>query len=265
METETNSNKKKSRTLLILSGVLLSSFLIYFAVMSALGPSHKLDEIKEKYAKSNENEKQDERIYSDSAYLRLLKDKAFLQSKIAMAETDSIYMTINLGDSTANLEISGVTVHSAQISDIRISRILSAGNEYVISSMLATPFTIENDLASIKKEPLMIKMAPKDTSEYKPDVIPDTSDYEPVNYVLYLNNGIRLYVYQSDEDKANDRKHRFIFDLKDRLRNTTASLESIIRFRVPEYHPFIKIELPKAEAKVLYRAIPRHGQIAFYR
>ena len=53
----------------------------------------------------------DERIYSDSAYLKLLKEKAFLQSRIAMAQTDSIYLTLNFADSSANLEISGVVVH----------------------------------------------------------------------------------------------------------------------------------------------------------
>ena len=31
-----------------------------------------------------------------------------------MAETDSIYLTLNLADSTVNLEISGVSVHSGQ-------------------------------------------------------------------------------------------------------------------------------------------------------
>jgi len=33
----------------------------------------------------------------------------------------------------------------------------------------------------------MIKMAPKDTSEYKPDIMPDTSITEPVNYILEMN------------------------------------------------------------------------------
>jgi len=264
METEIKS--KSGRTWLLTTGVFVTAFLVYFGVMSALGPSRKLTEIKNKYTVSgSENQKQDERLFSDSVYLKLLKDKAFLQSRIAMAETDSIYMTLNLSDSTANLEISGVVVHSAKIDRVNISKILELGNEYVISMMLATPFTIESALATIKKEPLLIKMAPKDTSEYKPDVAPDTSDYEPVNYILYLDNGIRLYVYQSEETHAGDRRHRFMFDLKDRLRNSSEALRSVIRLKVPDYHPFIRIELPKAEAKVLYRAIPRQGQIAFYR
>ena len=57
--------------------------------------------------------------------------------------------------------------------------------------LLSSPMNIVSDLATIRKEPLMIKMAPKDTSEFKPDIIPDTSDYEPVNYILEMDNGIQ--------------------------------------------------------------------------
>ena len=56
--------------------------------------------------------------------------------------------------------------------------------------------------ATIEKEPIMIKMAPKDTSEYKPDIMPDTSVIEPVNYILEMTNGTRIYVYQEEEDNA---------------------------------------------------------------
>jgi hypothetical protein len=197
--------------------------------------------------------------------LKLLKEKAFLQARISMAETDSVYMTLNLADSTANLEISGVAVHSAKIREIKTSRILRSGNEYAISTMLSSPMNVISDFATIKKEPLMIKMAPKDTSEFKPDIIPDTSDYEPVNYILEMDNGVRIFVYQDTDTITSDKNNLFIFDLSDRLRNTWSSLKSLARFRVPEYHPFIRIRLPKADAKIFYRATPRHGQIAVYR
>ena len=62
-------------------------------------------------------------------------------------------------------------------------------DENLLLTMLSTPFTIENSIATIKKEPVMIKMAPKDTSEYKPDIIPDTSLTEPVNYILEMTDG----------------------------------------------------------------------------
>jgi hypothetical protein len=110
----------------------------------------------------------------------------------------------------------------------------------------------------------MIKMAPKDTSEFKPDIIPDTSDFEPVNYILEMDNGIRIFVYQNSDTINSDKNKVFFFDLNDRLKNTWSSLKSIAKFKVPEYHPYIKIRLPKADAKIFYRAIPRHGQIAVY-
>lgn len=265
MDNFENKRLKGKHTALIIIGSFLFMILVYFTIMSVRAPGKKLDEIRAKFGlQATPENKIDERFYSDSAYMAMLKEKAFLQARISMAETDSVYMTLNLADSTANLEISGVIVHSAKISDIKISGILRRGNEYANSDMLSTPMNVVSDFASIKKEPLMIKMAPKDTSEFKPDIIPDTTDYEPVNYILEMDNGIRIFVYQETDTITSDKNNLFFFDLNDRLRNTWSSLKSIASFRVPEYHPFIRIRLPKADAKILYRATPRHGQIAVY-
>jgi hypothetical protein len=233
--------------------------------MSMIGPIRKLEEIKNEFgSKTAEKNEVDQQILMDSTYLKLLKEKAFLQSRVVMAETDSIYLTISLTDSIANLEISGVVVHKAKIKSVRTSKILAKSNENAILSMLATPFTITHAFATIKKEPLMIKMAPKDTSEYKPDIMPDTSITEPVNYILEMKGGIRIYVYQEENVKFTDRISHLSFDIKDRLRDTWSSLKSIAVFKVPEYHPFIKLRLPRTDAKIIYRAIPKNGQIAVF-
>jgi hypothetical protein len=157
-----------------------------------------------------------------------------------------------------------VVVHSAKISEISASKILTMGNENIILSMLATPFVISGSLATIEKDPVMLKLAPKDTSEYKPDIMPDTSITEPANYILEMTNGTRLYVYQDDNVKASEKMSQFMFDLKDRIRNTLSSLKNVLFFKVPEYHPFIKLKLTRADAKIIYRAIPKNGQVAVY-
>jgi hypothetical protein len=131
--------------------------------------------------------------------------------------------------------------------------------------MLAMPLTIENDFATIMKEPLMLKMAPKDTSEYKPDIVPDTTNTEPVNYRFDMNNGTRLYVYQNTGENDGGSLNRLFFDLNDRFRNFSENLKSIITFKVPDYHPSIKIKMAKADAKIIYRALPKHGQVALFR
>jgi len=265
METEiTNKRPHRKITFIVLISII-SVFIIYYSIMSIISPVRKLEEIKNEFgAKAAEKNEVDQKILMDSTYLKLLKEKAFLQSRIVMAETDSIYLTLNLSDSTANIEISGVVVHKAKMKSLKTSKILLAGNENAILSMLATPFTISHAFATIKKEPVMIKMAPKDTSEYKPDIMPDTSITEPVNYILEMNGGIRIYVYQEENVKFNARISHISFDLKDRLRDTWSALKSVAVLKVPEYHPFIKIRLPRTDAKIIYRAIPKNGQIAVF-
>jgi len=262
---EYDNTKPRRNVFLIVLLSLAALFTTYFTVMSLLSPARKLEKLKNEYAaKTSEKEKAGQPVLTDAAYLKLLKQKSFLQSRILMAGTDSIYLTINLADSSANLEISGVAVHKARMSDVKVSKILMEDNEKAILSLLAKPFSINYARATIKKEPVMVKMAPKDTSQYKPDVMPDTSITEPVNYILEMTGGIRIYVYQSENIKFDDRVNQFRFDLTDRLNDTWSALKSVAILKVPEYHPYIKMKLRRSDAKIIYRAIPRNGQIAIF-
>ncbi len=268
MNMEPVTEKKMSGRIIALISALifLVMFIIYYSIMMMMSPGSKYAEIRNEFGiDSTEQHRKDNPIFSDSTYLKLLKEKAFLQSRMIMAETDSIYLTLNLGDSTAHLEISGVSVHKVKFTGMEASKIFIKGDENLILSLMSRPFTIANDRATIKKEPVMIKMAPKDTSEYKPDIMPDTSITEPVNYILEMTDGTRIYICQQENEKPEDRKSRSRFDFQYRLRDAWSSLKSIVRFRVPEYHLFIKIYLPRSDAKIIYRAIPKYGQVGLYR
>jgi hypothetical protein len=266
METEiTNKESRRKVTFIVLISII-SVLILYYSIMSMISPVRKLEKIKNEFGnKTTGKSEVNKRILTDSTYIDLLKEKAFLQSRIVMAETDSIYLTINLADSTVNIEISGVVVHRAKMSRVQTSKLLTKGNENIILSMLASPFTISHSYATIKKEPVMIKMAPKDTSEYKPDIMPDTSITEPVNYILEMTGGTRIYVYQEENVKFKDRMSRLNFDIKDRLRDTWRSLKSVAVLKVPDYHPYIKMRLPRTDAKIIFRAIPKNGQVAVSR
>jgi hypothetical protein len=265
METENTNRKPRGKVTLIVLISMILAFIVYYSVMSMISPGRKLAEIRNEIdTKTSEKSEIDQKILKDSTYVKLLKERAFLQSKTVMAQTDSIYLTLNLTDSIANLEISGVVVHKAKLSHIEISKILLGDNEYSLLAMLPSPFIISQSFSTIKKEPLMIKMAPKDTSEYKPDIMPDTSITEPVNYILVMKSGIRIYVYQKENIKLNDRISQFRFDFSDRLRDTWSALKRVVTMKVPEYHPFIKIRLPRTDAKIIYRSIPKNGQIAVF-
>ena len=265
METENTNKKHRGKIALIVLISLILIFIVYYSVMSMISPVRKLAEIKNEIGiKTAEKNGIEQKILKDSSYLRLLKERNFLQSRIVMAQTDSIYLTLNLIDSIANLEISGVVVHKAKMSHIETSKMLIADHDNSLLSIMPSPFIISQSFATIKKEPVMIKMAPKDTSEYKPDIMPDTSITEPVNYILVMKSGIRIYVYQNENVKLNDRISQFKFDLNDRLRDTWSALKSVSTLKVPEYHPFIKIKLSRTDAKIIYRSIPKNGQIAVF-
>jgi hypothetical protein len=246
-------------------GFLILIFMIYYAVMSLLSPSSQITNINRDYGyKISESLKSDERIISDSAFVSMNREKSFYQARVLMAESDSICLALNLSDSSAILEINGVAVHKAKISEIAISKVFQKADEYSVTALVATPFTVENDYSTLRKEPVMIKMAPKDTSEYKPDILPDTTNSESVNYIFEMTNGIRLYVYQTTGENKGDKLALFIFDLNDRLSNFVHNLKRLMDFKVPEYHPSIKIRMVKADAKIIYRALPKHGLISVF-
>lgn len=263
--------KKRKRTstakkiiLFGLSFIIIASML-YYTVMSLISTSRKISEINNSYSfKQIEKTTIDERFFTDSSFVEIQKERAYIQSRVAMAESDSIGLTLNLKDSLAFLEINGVVVHKTKISYQQICKAFNKANSYAVSSMLSSPLNIVKDTATIKKIPLMVKMAPKDTSEYKPNEIPDTSGFEPVNYILELNNGIRLFVYQEENDKFIDVYSQTLFDLTDRVKNTLEALRRITAFEIPEYRLYIKIRMPKKDAKIIYRAIPKKGLITVF-
>jgi hypothetical protein len=254
------------KTVFYIMGSFILALMMYYAVMSLFSPARKISAINSEYSyKPPENIKADERIFSDSAFISMNREKAFYQARVLMAESDSICLSLNLSDSTAVLEINGVAVHRAKVFAIDVSKVFRKADNYSISAMMAIPFTLENDYATIKKEPVMIKMAPKDTSEYKPDILPDTAKTESVNYMLEMENGCRLYIYQNVDGNHGGSLSLFFFDLNDRLRDIRDNLKSIFLLKIPEYHPSIRIRLANADAKIIYRALPRHGQVAVFR
>ena len=263
-----NDNKKTSLAIRIpvwVLAFLVIAFVFYFTVMSLISTSRKISEINDSYSfKQIEKTSIDEKFFTDSTFVEMQKEKAFIQSRIAMAETDSIGLTLNLRDSLALLEINGVVVHKTKISFMRICKAFNKANSYAVASMLSSPLKIISDTATIKKIPLMVKMAPKDTSEFKPDAIPDTSSYEPVNYILEMNNGIRIFVYQQETEKSKDIYNQILFDITDRTKNTIAALRKMAAFEVPEYRLYIKIRMPKDDAKIIYRAVPQKGLITVF-
>src|SRR5665647_1813416 len=75
MDNFENKRTKGKHTALIIIGSFLFMILVYFTIMSVRAPGKKLDEIRAKFGlQATPENKIDERFYSDSAYMAMLKD-----------------------------------------------------------------------------------------------------------------------------------------------------------------------------------------------
>jgi len=257
---------KPGKILLIAASVFILLFAIYYVVLSSAAPGNKINHINSEYGyKKPEKGGLNDSIFTDSAFVALNRQKAFYLARIAMASSDSVALSLNLPDSTATLEINGVNVYTTKILSSRISKVFRKADEYAVTMLLSRPFTITKDYSSIPKEPVVFKVAPKDTTEYKPDAPPDTSKIEYVNFILETQEGIRLYVYQYTEGNFLASLNQFLFDLADRVRTSAGILKCMVKFKTPEYKPWIKIKVPVKDARLIYRALPRNGQFAVFR
>lgn len=247
---------------LIIAGSVLALFVVYYLVMSVSAVNRTVNEFDNAYFASLEQKEDDTiNLCAIPGYIDMIRDKAFLSSQVKMAESDSIGLLINVRDSVIQLLIKGLPVRTVAIDDYDVSPFFHRANQEAIYSMLSTPLNITGMQATFQKDPVSVKIAPKDTSEVVVSEKPDTTDFEAVFFTLNTDRNIRFFFEQQEDTVGTDRRARFFFDLKDRMRMASATMRSVVRLNTPPYVPYIKIWVPKAEAKIIYRAIPREGMI----
>jgi hypothetical protein len=247
---------------LIVAGTVTLAVVIFYLVRSVSAVNHTVRAFDEAYFNSLEQKESDTiNQCSIPGYIDLLRHKAFLGAQVKMADSDSIGLIINMRDSSIQLLIKGVTIRSVRISEFEVSPFFQRVNQEAVYSMLAKPLVITGMSATFRKDPVNIKIAPKDTSQAVTDAKPDTTDFEAVFFTLETDRNIRFFFGQREDTIAADGRARFFFNLKEKYSDAKATMKAVATFEIPPYTPYIKIWLPKAEAKIVYRAIPREGMI----
>lgn len=239
----------QSRIILLVTIVL---FLIILVIVN-IEPITKISKFNEKYGSSS--------TISDPNILSLMEKEAYLQSRLAMAETDSIGLTLNLHDSTLCLEIEGVVVHKSKLLKIKKSRFLDKTNAVAKINWLNSPFRTISYKASIPKTPITITQAPRDTieAEHMSKKVVDTIP-EYITYSLLLDKDLRIEISQSNDSLPSwARETPSFFSKKwDGFKQTTASLFGLSD---ENYVPYIFVEIPFSEARSIYRAIPENSLV----
>lgn len=252
---------KRFKILLIVTVLLLVLIISFISTFEILSVNQAIEEFNGKFSADAEKSEYIFISTSDSAITAKQIEYAYINAQLEASKSDSISLTINFPDSTANLMIKGVVVHSAKIENYKLSRFVNAVHEVALYRMLSLPLQVTGHTSTIAKVPLMVKIAPKDTSEYTPDVVPDTTDIDAVNYIFETNSGIQLYFYESNPRESADGMKQFKFDFRDRVQSGYALFRAAFTFRKPKYQPEIRIKLNKRDAKMIYRALPENASI----
>jgi hypothetical protein len=243
--------------------ILLFSVLLCYAILSIIS-SRRFIEVYN--TKLSEVEISHPVHYNDSiqpSFVELISKKVFLESQLSLLNSDSLNLVIDLKDSMLSLVIEGVAIHSTSIKKFYISRFYKALTNDAYVQVFSEPFAIEGFNATIAKEPITVKQAPKDTLEAATFFeMPDTIIFDFVAVTMYLNRGFLLTMFQ--EEKATGTKNfndRFFLS-EMRLRKALNDLYRMMHFRLPGCEPEIRIYLPKDELVTLYRALPVSAQVA---
>jgi len=182
---------------------------------------------------------------------------AYLEARYIMSKVDSVSLSINLADSVASLEMGGVVVFKAFLEGSSISPLLKAMKPEALSNLMRSPSRIVSYDATIDKEEVIIKKAPRDTVEAAlNDIELPVAVRKAAFFTLILDSGIRIVVMPHEESG------RFGYVTRQNLYFFKQRVAAIFRGELPHYIPIINIEVSADNAKILFRAMPEHAQVA---
>jgi hypothetical protein len=239
--------------------ILLSSGVILFIWLSliALAPVVEINELQEAVYNDSVLLMKFDTIYFHPEMNIPVKEKVYREALLKLAENDSIQLVINLDDSTVNLSIKGVIIHQTKIYEFskdKFFKKISLIQEY---KLFSRPLLYHSTFATIVKEPVVLRHAPKDTSEAALNAWqPDTLIQNPAFVALSAEHNIRIILEQNENNYLKDKWVRFQFYSCLFFRDKAASLKNLIYLEKQEYRPTITIKLPVDDLRAIYRALP---------
>lgn len=237
-------------------------FVSYILFLMFYFPVKQVKEFNKAFTDSTLYSEEEKIILLDDNFTSLKTKESFLQSRLLMSKSDTICFSVDLVDSLLMLEVKGVVIHEAKITKIDKSRFFSRVENVALIKFLSEPFIIENKLATIEKEPIIYKKAPKDTIEAAQQVFtPDTLAQEIICMTLLFNKNFQLEINQSEEKPEHK---NLSYSMKTKFQSFKFLFNKAFTFENPTYIPKISIELPKKDIKSIYRAIPYHSQMALH-
>jgi hypothetical protein len=262
MNTENNIIEKpgpqrRTGIWIIISVLIVFTILYLFAALAA--PVKKIHLLNTAFNDSIRPDKLDKTypFPENPDLFKLYREKIWLESKLAMARTNTIGLIVDLQDSILDIEINGIRLHSAQINKYKVSRTFGRIDNKTFIGLFSKPMTTVSNSGTFVKEPIVVKKAPKDTIEAAQQVTaPDSIKTGPAFVALTLDYNIRLSLYQENKRSVWAMLYGFIFRSGMRFKQAGLTVRDAATLRIPDYRPEIRVFIPKKDLITIYRALP---------
>jgi len=243
--------------------ILLIPIALILAVQTwwSFGSVYKLQELEEK-AVSISNDTLS--LTNHPSVTVISRENAFKTALWSLATSDSIHLIVNLKDTSVGLFINGVLIHQTKPKSFEMDQLFKYLSNKAYLAHFEKPIRITKDSATIVKEPIVVREAPKDTIEAALNAYnPDTLIQNPAFWIIEMPNGLQLIFAQVAETVLEKKAKSEFFNqmnksiIKDNWKRLTS-------FQRPLYTPVIKIELPADDLRAIYRALPNQGSLVLY-
>ncbi|MCF8381180.1 MAG: hypothetical protein K9H49_16530 [Bacteroidales bacterium] len=242
---------------------LFLTVIFIFLLSVSVSPLHKMNEYEYLVTSDSLFLSKFDSVLSHPELSSFMKENTKVGALVKLASNDSIQLSVNLKDSSVCLNIKGVKIHESKIRQFESDKLLKKMPVIQYVKLFSEPVGVVSQFATIVKEPVVVRQAPKDTAEAALTAWkPDTLVQNPAFLLLELDYGIRIIFEQdaSESSRENWVKHRFYGRIW-----SEKSIKALGRFftlKKQEYYPTIKISLPVDELRAIYRALPANAQVA---
>ena len=231
---------------------VLSAAFFWFLVSKALSPVAKLRDLDRLVRNDTLFARENAAICMHPDMGALVREKAYKEALLELSGSDSIQLVVDLSDSTVNLYIRGVRIHTTKPGSVRRDRFFNAMPLIQQVKVFSRPLEIRSQFATIVKEPVVVRNAPRDTLEAAMDAwMPDTLIQKPAFLILHAEYGLDLIMEQEVNARFPDRWKKFTFHVRIRRE----------RIFGREYHPAITLKMPASDLRAIYRALPCHARV----
>jgi hypothetical protein len=183
--------------------------------------------------------------------------ESILKANLSLSKTDSIALLIDLKDSLAILSFKGIAIFESKITNFELNKGLIKMPTFLRDSLFSGPIMVKEELSSIEKFPIVVKKAPKDTTEANllstAPTLPTQSD---VFFLFAFERNIIIEIKQHETELVGSAaKYRQYKNQRGKWiqQKNVATLKNSEN---PSYLYALTIEIAREDARSIYRALP---------